>query len=113
MLPKYQMNIFYVTIGVFVFCILFNFFDNISGEDSACNKHAVNLMKKSIRHKTLSDKSKIIENVYKHVNYAIAYLDSAREIATDKLLERSTKVDIQAMVKYLHKKQHNIGKQIR
>ena len=112
-LTKHQINICYMTIGVAVVCILSNCFDSATRGENICNTYAIKLMKKAIRLNKMSHNDKLIGNAYKHANYAIAYLDAAREFASDKLLEYSTKTDIQTFNKHLYHKQHEIGKHIR
>lgn len=109
---SHEAYILYVSLGFLVACLFFKCIETVNEEVKLNNKNAIELFKKSLHWNTISQQDTKREIAYQHINYAIAYMNAARECATDIILEKTTKTDIHAYKKIVHNRQSSLMKQL-
>lgn len=109
---RHQLYVLYTCAGVVAISLLVNYMDAASQENCINNRNAVYLLRKSKQWNVLCDQDQQRSVAFQHINYAIAYLNAARDCASDALLEQVTKTDLHTYTKMVHQKQNMLQKRL-
>lgn len=109
-LPKYMIVTLKVTAGFFVLILVLKVCDQRDNSDGM--KLARSLLDQSSKWYSISLQDKQAFFSFQHANYAIAYLNAARHIASDVMLERMSGTDIHKLYNKMEAHQFTVTKQM-
>ena len=98
----------FAIIVLFLVCMVLKYCETSSEENKENNKNAIRLLKKSMQWNLISHQDKNAIIAYQHINLSIAYLNAARECASDAILEQATKSDLYTYNKKIHNRQSQL-----
>ena len=104
-------NCSFVTCIVVIISIILKIVNSQLDKDVVFS-NGVSLLKQSMKWLDLSKQDGSFETSYQHANYAIAYLQAARHVASDTILEQGSGVDVHKYSKTVDSHQRSVFKKI-